>query len=82
MLSDDKVESVKDVFIPKGTRVKIQGCPFYLAEDTKIQDPSDDSQRILNDVLADEKVDMDGRAARRQARLDGTYTRSADGKHT
>lgn len=71
----------KEVLIPKGTRVNIQGCPFYLAEDSKIQDPSEDSQRIMNHVLAEEKADMDGRAARRQARLDGTYTGSACGKH-
>ncbi|WP_010197027.1 hypothetical protein [Psychrobacter sp. PAMC 21119] len=70
MSLDIEAERVKSVFIPKGTRVKIQGCPFYLAEDTKIQDPSEDSQRILNGVLAEEKADMDSRDALRQARLD------------
>lgn len=82
MSSEIEVKQAKGIFIPKGTRVKIQGCPFYLAEDTKIQEQDEDSRRILNGVLAEEKADMDSRAARRQARLDGTYTRSAFGKHT
>lgn len=61
----------KEVLIPKGTRVKIQGCPFYLAEDTKVQDLDEECQRIMNNVLAEEKADMDEREARKQARLDG-----------
>ena len=69
MSSDIEVNQVKDVFIPKGTRVKIQGCPFYLAEDAKIQDPSEDSQRNIDFVLAEEKADMDGRASESTASL-------------
>lgn len=82
MSSDTDLEQVKDVFIPKGTRVKIQGCPFYLAEDAKVQDSDEECQRIMNLVLAEEKADMDAVAVRRQARLDGTYTGSACGNHT
>lgn len=82
MSSEIEVKQVQDVFIPKGTRVKIQGCPFYLAEDAKVQDPDEECQRIMNLVLAEEKADMDSREARRQARLDGTYKRSVCGKYT
>lgn len=82
MSSDIEAKPIKDVFIPKGTRVKIQGCPFYLAEDAKIQDPSEESQRIMNLVLAREKADMGSRAARRQARLNGASYKSACGNHT
>lgn len=82
MSSDVEAKPIKDVFIPKGTRVSIQGCPFYLAEDTKVQDSSEESQQIMNLVLAREKADMDSRAARRQARLNGTSYRSACGNHT
>lgn len=82
ILGKKQTQDEKEVLIPKGTRVNIQGCPSYLAEDTKIQDPSEESQQIMNHVLAEEKADMDGRAARRQARLNGTYTRSASGNHT
>lgn len=69
MSLDNKDEQVKGVLIPKGTRGKIQGCPFYLAEDTKIQEQDEDSRRVLSGVLAEEKADMESWKARREARL-------------
>lgn len=82
MSSDGTAKSVEEVIIPKGTRVKIQGCPFYLAEDAKVQGPDEECQRIMSHVLAEEKAAMDSREARRQARLNGTSYRSVCGNHT
>ncbi len=81
ILGKKQAQDEKEVLIPKGTRVKIQGCPFYLAEDTKVQDPDEECQRIMNHVLAEEKTDMDERAARRQARLDGCIGKGNSGVH-
>lgn len=49
---------LKPLIIPKGTRIKIQGCPFYLSDDTFVGEGDEESHSILQSVLADEQKHM------------------------
>lgn len=74
MVNNDELRN--ELVIPKGTRVKIQGCPFYLAEDAKIEGQDDESKKILDGVLAEEKAYMEYRKTGNKSK-----SHSSAGKH-
>ncbi len=43
------------MIVPKGTRIKIGGCPFVLSQDVEVENNSLDNQNMLRIALADER---------------------------
>lgn len=46
---------LKPMIVPKGTRIKIGGLPFFLSEDAQIENRSVDDHGMLALALADER---------------------------